>query len=230
MPNLLRYISDLILQRRCCICSRRLESQEEHLCFECATDLPLTRFHLETFNNMEQRLAGKIRFERASAYMYYQRGSRSAEVVHGIKYKNRPELATYLGILLSRQLLPTGFFQDIDCILPIPLHYTKRQKRGYNQSEYFAKGICQITHIPIYTDYLSASREHSTQTKHTSTQRFENMQGVFTVRHSERLEGKHCLLVDDVFTTGATLISATTEINKIKDTRVSILTISVTKW
>lgn len=193
-------------------------------------DLPLTRFHLEKFNRMEQRLAGKIRFERASAYMYYRRGSRSAEVVHGIKYKNRPELATYLGTLLSHQLLPTGFFQNIDCILPIPLHYTKRQKRGYNQSEYFAKGIRQVTHLPILIDCLSAEREHGTQTKRSSTQRFENMQGVFTVRHPEMLEGKHCLIVDDVFTTGATLISAATEINKIKDTRVSILTISVTEW
>jgi len=113
--------------------------------------------------------------------------------------------------------------------LPVPLSRKRLRHRGYNQSEMLARGISEITHLPI--DTRSVHREHfrKSQTTLSRQERKENVEGLFQLRHPERLEGHHVLLIDDVCTTGATLIACGKAIRHIPGIRISILTLAYTK-
>lgn len=221
-------LTSILFPARCHVCDTRLSSQESYLCQHCIDNLPRTLFHRSNFNPMEQRFAGKIKYEKATAHFYFIRESKFSSIIHDFKYRNFPSLAKYIGIITARELISTGFFNDIDILIPIPLHFFKLLKRGYNQSEMIAKGINTLTGIKINTS-LKAVKSRKTQTLKNSFQRWENTQNAFTIKNANNLQGKHILLIDDVCTTGATIIAAAKEILKIKNTKVSILTISATQ-
>ena len=92
-----------------------------------------------------------------------------------------------------------------DYLLPIPLHPKKRFKRGFNQSEEIAKGISIQTGIPIDSSVLFRSKNTKTQTKKSKLERWDNVDGIFSIHRPEHLKNKHICLVDDVITTGATI-------------------------
>ena len=109
-----------------------------------------------------------------------------------------------MGRYMAAELLSSHFFQGIDVIIPIPLHKKKQQIRGYNQSEWIARGVFQVTGIPVDTSSVIREKHTNTQTRKSIYERWENVEGIFKLRHPERLVGKHILIVDDVLTTGAT--------------------------
>ena len=90
---------------------------------------------------------------------------------------------------------------------PIPLHFIKHLRRTYNQSEEIARGISDVTGLPII-DNLKAARYHATQTRKSAAERKINASGSFKVTRKEEIEGLHILIVDDVITTGATMLDA----------------------
>ena len=100
-------------------------------------------------------------------------------------------------------------------------------KRGYNQSHYIARGIQQVTHIPVMKKVVKRIRNNSSQTQLNARQRIENVEGIFLLKHPELIEGKHVLLVDDVTTTGATLSSCAKELAKAQGVSISVLTLAV---
>ncbi|MDE5826659.1 MAG: ComF family protein, partial [Duncaniella sp.] len=125
------------------------------------------------------------------------------------------------------ELLQSGFFDGIDAIVPVPLHYFKRLSRGYNQAEEIALGLSSITDIPVI-DALSASF-HTTQTRKTAHERLINARNVYKVKDSS-IDNLHILLVDDVITTGATILSCIESIKKVcPSTRVSIYSLAITQ-
>lgn len=185
-------------------------------------------FHRLDFNPMEQRFAGIIKYERATAHFFYLRQSSFASIVHDFKYRKFPTLARYMGRLTAQELLSSGFFSGIDCLIPVPLHPLKYAKRGYNQSQMIAKGISDVTDIPI-NNSLKAVRHHSTQTAKSHYLRWKNTQGVFKCKKVGCLKGKHILIVDDVCTTGATMIAAAQAFSAHSDIKISILALAVTR-
>lgn len=217
---------DVIYPPTCHVCGERIGNDEKYICFKCMADLPVTQLHKLPFNPVEQRFAGLLPIVRATSLFYYRKNTPYASILHDIKYRNCPKLAEWLTEMLSQTLVQSGFFDGIDYIIPIPLHWMKRLRRGYNQSEYIARGIHNLTGIPIDTS-LVASRSHSTQTRKNAVERLENTKDIFSVRHAAHLRSKHILLVDDVLTTGATTISAGKELMAIDGVRISILTLSV---
>ena len=225
--NPLHDIIALLLPRKCHVCKCHLARHEQHVCQRCLSQLPTTHYHRITLNPMEQRFAGVVKFQKATAMYIYTRDSGVATIIQDFKYKGFPSLARFMGRTMAEQLLTTGFFNDIDLIIPIPLHFTKHAKRGYNQSHMLAKGISSVIDRPVSTT-LYASKSHSTQTSKDHYQRWQNTRDIFSVRHPDELKGRHILLVDDVCTTGATLIAAAQAVLRIPDTQVSILTLAAT--
>ena len=111
----------------------------------------------------------------------------------------------------------------------MPLHRSKLAKRGYNQSEYLARGIADKLNIP-YVEALKAIRPHSTQTHKGAMERWQNIQDNYTLKNdADRLSGKHILLVDDVITTGATLTVCACLLKQIPGTAVSIFTLAAAR-
>ena len=225
----LSYISDLIFVRVCPVCGSVLSVDERHICAACMLDLPRTLMEGERMNSVEQLFAGKTPIERATGYFYYERHSRYASILHSLKYRNDPYLGEWLAGRFAAEIAQSGFFDAIDVVVPVPLHYTKLAQRGYNQSECIARGIARTIGVPV-VKALRADKPHATQTDKSAEERYFNVQGIYSARHAERVEGKHVLLVDDVVTTGATLLScALTLRSAAPGIKISIATLAVAR-
>ncbi len=221
-------IADVALPRTCLLCDKPLPSGEKFLCLRCFHSLPRVRRRLQGMTIPEERLAGLIPFERAVSLLHYAPGGDVAKLVAYFKYRHCPDLARMLGARLAYEIKDTGFFSDIDYLIPVPLHFLKYIRRTYNQSEYLARGISDATGIPVAT-LLKASRPHRSQTSLSHEARKGNTIGIFRLRNPESLAGKHILLTDDVFTTGATLYSSAVSILHAQpDVRISFLTLGLT--
>ena len=103
---------------------------------------------------------------------------------------------------MAAELLESGFFRGIDVIVPVPLHPRKQRIRGYNQSEYIARGIAAVTGLSLDTSSVVRKRHTETQTSKSAYERWENVDGMFRLDCPERFAGKHVLLVDDVLKIG----------------------------
>ncbi|MBQ7942217.1 MAG: ComF family protein [Muribaculaceae bacterium] len=220
---------DLFFPRTCPVCNRTLASHEKHICTECMLDIPRTNFHLQDFNAMEQLFAGKVPIEKAAGYFYYEKGNPYSGILHRMKYHNMPQIGRYTAALYAKELISCKTFFGIDCIIPVPLHRHKLISRGYNQSEYIAAGFADIFKIPIYSDIIIATKSHESQTHKGIYERWLNTQGIFSARNTEILKDKHVLIVDDVVTTGATLLSAALTISGIPGIKISLATLGVAR-
>ena len=135
-----------------------------------------------------------------------------------------------LGIKLGRAYaedLKNSVYSHCHIIIPVPLHNSRKKKRGYNQSELIAIGISEILNIPVFTDILTRSINNPTQTDKHRFERWENVSDIFSISNPEQIEGQHILLVDDVVTTGSTLEACAKELLSVKGVRVSIAVLAM---
>ncbi|MBQ9077749.1 MAG: ComF family protein [Muribaculaceae bacterium] len=212
----------------CEVCGVSLTRGEETLCLHCHVNLPRTNVHRDGFNVIHQRLAGKVPIERAGGYFYYYRESDYAALIHRAKYNGRPVIAERLGERYAREISGDGFFDGVDVIIPVPLHRLRLLRRGYNQSEAIARGVSKVTGLPVGNN-LVARRGHSSQTRKNSYERWINAQNIYEVIDPGSLQGMHILVVDDVVTTGATLLACCEAIHDAQPSaRISVLTLGVT--
>lgn len=221
---------DFIFPRFCVICDTRLTTQEKHLCLSCYMHLPRTLYHTVEHSNMEKLFwgyNGQLPIQKAVAFFHYNDSNKN--ILMQLKYNECPSIGTYLASMYAREIVADGnsFFDDIDVIVPIPLHWQRRIKRGYNQSEYVARGISNITGIPVCTNAVKRIKNNTSQTLLHHEERRDNVDGIFRLVRPEMVSGKHILIVDDVTTTGATISSCAQEIAKAQKTRVSVLTIAI---
>lgn len=219
-------VLDFLFPRYCHVCGNRLMIGEKAVCVHCNMDLPRTfQWDRPHGNDLAKRFWGKIPLEKAVSYMFFHHRSNTAELVYAFKYHKEPYTATTLGEMMAHEI-GGEFFDDIDCIIPVPLNKKKQRKRGYNQSECLARGITRVTGLPIVTNAVVRRTDTVTQTMLDYAERQENTSGAFSLtRHAQALKGRHCLLVDDIITTGATVASCAREILKVPGTRISVLSL-----
>ena len=222
--SILAKIIDLFFPRFCPICGNRLVGEEESICLSCNLHLPRTDTWEKPYDNeMAKMFWHQIPIKKACALFYYKGHSFVSNVLYQLKYNNRPEIASDMGKLLAQEGMRINFFDGIDGIIPIPLARSRQKERGYNQSEEIAKGIAVLTHLPIYTDIVRRTSFKESQTHKNRWQRQQNVEQVFelcpkydpskaeaeasTSSSNLSLTGKHFLIIDDVCTTGATIIA-----------------------
>lgn len=186
--------------------------------------MPRTHYHLVKDNPVERYFWGQIPIERATAYIYYSKGSDYRLIVHKLKYNGRKEIGEIMGRYMATELLESGFFEGIDLLIPVPLHLKKLKSRGFNQSEWIAHGISAITRIPIDSSSVTREIYTETQTHKSIFERRENMENAFRICYPERFRNKHILIVDDVLTTGSTIISCASAFSAVENLRISVLT------
>lgn len=176
------------------------------VCSTCFYALPVTSFHLTPHKNeLVNKLIGLCPVKQAFAYLRFTKGGMSQKILHAIKYKDNPELATYLGHAYGTLVRNQGNpLKHIDALVPVPLHPKKLAMRGYNQSQALAEGLQQALHIPI-VEGLVRTQHSLSQTKKNRMERLEAVNKIFQAQAN--VQGKHLLLIDDVMTTGATLIA-----------------------
>jgi len=221
--------ADVVLPRVCPVCGNSLDGDEPWLCRNCFSKLPRTHYEQVDFNTMEQHFAGKVPIERATAYFFYEKGAPYTAILHDIKYHNQPLMGRWLAARAVTDMAGSGFFDGIDAVTAVPLHRSKRAHRGYNQSEYLARGIALALDIP-YIEALKAIRPHSTQTHKGAMERWQNIQGNYALNNdTARLAGMHILLVDDVITTGSTLTACALLLKQIPNVKVSVFTLAAAR-
>ena len=179
---------------------------------------------------MQERFWGLLPVEEASALLWYVEGSPWRDAVHRFKYAGRWLSAYDLGRWYGALLKESGAYADVDVIVPVPLHWRRRLWRGYNQAEYLAEGMAREMGLKVDRHSLCRYRYNASQTSQSHSERWDNVEGIFRVRRPKALEGKHILLVDDVFTTGATIISlGETILRAVPSARLSVAVLATTR-
>jgi ComF family protein len=226
--SFLKNFLELFYPRLCFSCEKSLLDHENVLCTLCQYQLPQTNYHLQAENPLTEALWGRVRVQHVSAMYYFHKGNKVQHLIHQLKYKGEKEIGVYLGKIYGRELIKSEFYQKIDIIVPVPLHPKKQKKRGYNQSEMLANGLSETMKIPVDKITLIKINVSESQTKKNRFKRWENVKEIFTIKNYDHLKYKHILLVDDVFTTGATCDACTTQLLKIPGVTVSIVTLACT--
>lgn len=230
MGTLRTYLASLLhsfYPRRCVVCGTPLVEGEQGLCTQCVLRMPRTGYHTQEGNPVEVSFWGRAQLERATSYFFYEKGSDFRHLLHRLKYGGRKDLGYLMGRVVATELRESDFLEDIDLLLPVPLHPRKQRERGYNQSACLAKGLSQVTGIPVNTTSLIRRRHHESQTHKRRYDRWLNVDGIFALRHPERLAGKHLLLIDDVLTTGATITACCDALKEVEGVRISVFTLAV---
>lgn len=227
--NLIADFISLLYPQVCAACDGELLQGEEFICLDCQLQLPYTGFANQEKNAVEQMFWGRVELEAATAYLYFKKGNRARKLMHRIKYKGEKEVAEHIGKMMGEELRHSERFKNLDAITPVPLHKRKQRKRGFNQSEWFAKGLAEKLNIEVKTDVLLKTSESKSQTKKNRWQRWLNMGEQFTVHQSEKIKGKHILLVDDIVTTGATLEACASLLKGETNCKISIATMAITE-
>lgn len=221
---------DLLSPRQCAICGGRLSANESAICSTCMLHMSYTDFHLTPTDNQMVRLFwGQFPVERAASLFYYEPKSEISQLIYNIKYYGRVDVCEDMGRIVANYFNKHQFFEGIDAIIPMPITLKRRWQRGYNQSLMIAKGIQSVTLLPIYNDVVKRRHFHGSQTDKNQRERRENVEGAFQLVNGNRVAHKHILLVDDITTTGATVIACASELCKAENVKVSVLTLGYTK-
>jgi ComF family protein len=216
----------LFFPRICCSCKNTLLKHEDILCTFCLHKLPKTNFHQDKDNPVSKIFWGRIHLESASSMYFFTKGGKVQHLLHQLKYKGKKEIGVYLGNLYGKELKTSDLYKDVDVNIPVPVHPRKTHKRGYNQSEMFARGLSVSFSKPVDIKALIRTHASETQTKKSRFRRWENVEEIFALKNHQHLYNKHILLVDDVITTGATIEACGKILLNIQGVKLSVASIA----
>lgn len=195
----------LIAPSLCPACDSPLAPAEGRYCLECRASLEPAPFPRDIFTEVAANFS---RDELAlsavgSLYTFNVRGP-VQKLIHAVKYKGCYELGAELGSDLGRALMMFSEFQDVELIVPVPLHHARLRERGYNQAEAIGRGIARTLRGSRVSAALMRARHTISQTTLDAGQRRRNVGDVFRTIESN-VRDRIVLICDDVCTTGATL-------------------------
>ncbi len=209
LKSALRPITEFIYPPTCFVCEVLMENSESRMCSECWSSIKPVNDGDQLFREMHSRLTGEpaSHISNLISLYHFEKEGTLQSIIHQLKYEGMTSLGVELGRMLGEKLRFESDVESIRGIIPVPLHPTKLRERGYNQSEYIAKGIRDATGISVYTSLVKRQKYTSSQTKLNITERKENVGDAFDVSEQSKTEiqGKTFLIVDDVITTGATI-------------------------
>jgi ComF family protein len=242
---------DLVMPRRCVVCDRRLALREKYICIGCLADFPRTFYSVMPRNLMSDRFNELIEkdlntknsqarpagYSYATALFFYSAYTGYKFITRKLKYHGELGLGMYFSKLLGEEMASSEVFADVDVVVPVPLHWTRRLGRGYNQAEVIAKVISDCLGARIITNMLRRRVRTRSQARLNLESRKQNVASAFSVpaKYIRMLSSgrmnmpHHVLLVDDVFTTGATLHEAYKALRTVlpSSVRISIATLAV---
>ena len=224
---------DLFLPGACVVCGGRLSLREKHICISCLAGLPRTGFSSMPRNQMSDRFngllvhEGTVPYSNATALFFYRSGYK--DITRRLKYHADLGAGRYFAAMLALEMAASEIYSDVDAVVPVPLHWSRKWSRGYNQAEIIAGELAVRLGARPVVDALIRNRRTGTQTKLSPEEKEANVKEAFRLRKGADLSGlSHILLVDDVYTTGATLHSCYCAVRRScpRSVKISIATLA----
>lgn len=210
--SIVRPLLDFIYPPTCVSCGNLLTPDVEHICTNCWDSIiRVTRAHELYLETKGKLLSSGHITDLASAFVFEKEGA-FQRIAHSMKYEGMPSLGSKLGNRIGEVLQEWNL--SADCIIPIPLHKRKLRERGYNQAEYIARGVSETSGIPYYNDLVKRRKDTQSQTTLNIDERRENVHAAFEIAAGklDYIKDKKLIVVDDVITTGATIVSCAQEL------------------
>ncbi|WP_299313327.1 ComF family protein [uncultured Aquimarina sp.] len=212
----------------CAACDNPLYKNERILCTSCRHKLPLGNFHKVNAKKIEKVFYGRAKIENATSLLVFEKDSLVQNLIHNLKYRGREEIGKELGIWLGQELTQLPDYQNIDYIIPVPLHPRRLRERGYNQVEKFGREIAKKLDTEYIDFVLKKNSYNEKQSKNSRLTRWINTSETFGIQNESLLINKHILIVDDIVTTGATIEACIQVLKTIPGIKISIATMAIT--
>ncbi len=217
---------NILFPKFCATCTNVLISQEELLCSYCLSELPLTHFHQFNDHTMYDKFYGLLPIHQATALLYFIKKGITQKLLHKLKYEGQQNIGSYFGNWLGSELKQIPSYQNIQAVVPVPLHKKRLRTRGYNQVERFAQELAKHLQAEYCDESLLKISAAKSQVTLGRWARFRTNE-VFKLGNTDRIKNKHVLLVDDIITTGATLVECGKELLKAPVDKLSIATLAM---
>jgi len=196
---------DFVSPRFCVACNALLLADEYFICEKCYSEISILKDH-EIKSEFERKFkTDNLVDDYNSLFLFKEKGPLQ-DLIHNLKYKQKFKIGILLGEKLGVYKKDVITNWNVDFIIPIPLYHLKKVERGYNQAMYIAKGLSKISKIKFKTNVVKRVKNTLSQTKLTNDARKENMLGAFKVKGSKNIKGKNIIIIDDVITTGTTVL------------------------
>jgi ComF family protein len=211
---------DFVFPPVCISCDALLPNSLHRVCDKCWNSIErVTRTHPLYIETREKLLAAGSVSDLVSVFVFQKEGA-FQHIAHALKYSGYESVGRDLGARLGEIMKEWDVRGDV--LIPIPLHRAKRRERGYNQAERIACGVGSATGITVCSDAVRRIKHTQTQTQLNSDERKKNMEAAFTFNPSRfgQVNGKICVLIDDVITTGATIQSCAQELMRAGASKV----------
>jgi ComF family protein len=219
---------NLFFPKLCYACDAILSDNERAICVGCRFELPLTNYHFERPEKVKKIFYGRVDLEAATALFYFHKRGRVQHLLHHLKYKGKEDIGRVFGTWLGAELLESPYFNSIDIVIPVPIHFKKLKKRGYSQVALFAQQIAKVMNASYRDDVLLKLINTKTQVLQSREARFQSVAHSFYCQNTHTIDNKHVLLVDDIITTGATIEACVQVLNPDKKIQLSVATIAIT--
>ena len=207
----------------CHICREEIDFILDAMCNRCGEPAEISYDLPDEFECSRCRKQPQ-QFDRARSLGKYD--SILRQLIHHFKYQRQPGAMSEITPLLQQYFSKMPLDLDGYYVSPVPLHFKKMKERGFDQAFLIAQQVAKELHLPMANGLLRRIKETEPQAKKNQVERGKNIKGAFVVNHEDWVKGKNILIVDDVFTTGATANEAAKMLKKAKAGQVHVFTLA----
>ncbi len=209
---------DFVYPHKCPICNTIILNSTDYICKNCRSQIyfnqppycKLCGVHLSNTKQLCKTCAEllstenyKFWYDKTVSYFIYKDTLR--KILHIIKYKNDLKLTKYIGNKFAKMVKNDKSISKIDYVTPVPLYFKKKLRRGFDQTEIFSKMISKETKIKLIPDLIYRKKNTIPQSELSRTKRAQNVKNAFAISKRYNIKYSNILLIDDIFTTGATV-------------------------
>ncbi len=216
---------DFIVPRFCISCDVQLTTNEIFTCKSCMAQIKFLSDAEISKENKRKFKETNFVDDYTSLYVFEESG-KLQDLIHALKYSKKFKIGIFLGNILGEQKADSINSWNADLVIPVPLFHLKKIERGYNQAYFIAKGISKNLGIKTNTSIAKRIKDTATQTKLNKIERNDNMQNAFSIRKPKLVKGKSVIVVDDVITTGTTILELAKMLKENGATKVYALSIA----